>query len=570
MINKTEQQQIKLISDNMEAQIETVLESSSYLSTDNWIDYEEEMQNVLNDWRLNTGETLYIISKGDVPVILASTSKQYSKIIGQNALSSKYIDPMLILNAYNGEKEPKEVEDLNEKITNLHLAYPVISELGQIKGIIYMTSSLSSVYTTIDNFKIVLINATVLALAITVVLGFIIASSITNPIKDLTEKAEKMARGDFDQFVDIKSNDEIGQLGTMFNYLTLELKNRIEEIDLEKSKLETIFTYMAEGVIAVNNDNEIIHANLIAQDLLNLKYNYLEEKTHLNFDELGIKGINFEDEDTLKGNHILSLSGEVYKVKHAPYRNKADSENNIGIIMVFQDITKEHELDNLRREFIANVSHELKTPITTIKSYTETLIESDVDKDTTDRFLSVINTEADRMNRLVMDLLKLSNLDSNKTDWDKSYVDVNKLIEDAIFKLEYSIKDKSQIIKVNLSKDSPYLNVDRDGLEQVILNIVSNAIKYNDYNGLIEVTTENEEDYVKIKVVDNGPGISAEDLPRIFERFYRVEKGRSRDLGGTGLGLSIAKEIVEAHGGSLVMNSALKEGTSVDIILPKV
>lgn len=569
IIDRTETQQLNSVLINMERQVETIVESSSYIGSNDWDEYQEEIQQVLNEWRLGSKETLYVINNQDIPTIIASTSKQYSKLKGQNALSSKYIDPLLVLEAFNGEKDYKEIEDLNEKTPYLHLSYPVINELGQIKGIIYMTSDLSMAYSTIKEFKIILTNATLLALGITVVLGFIIASSITNPIRDLTIKAEEMAKGDFDQFVDIKSNDEIGQLGSMFNYLTLELKSTLQEMDLERSKLETIFTYMAEGVVAVNNKNQIIHANLIAMNILNLDEDYLDKKILLDFDLLGFKDIDYTDTKNLKGSHIVRSGREVYKIKHAPFKNKEDLESFGGLIIVFQDITKEHELDNMRKEFVANVSHELKTPITTIKSYTETLLESDVDKEIQNKFLNIINEESDRMNRLVSDLLKLSNLDYKKTKWNKSLVNINSLIEDCLVKLDYSSKEKNQEVIVDLNESIEKIYIDKDAIQQVILNILTNAIKYNDYNGLIEVKSQEEEKEIIISIKDNGPGISKEDLNRIFERFYRVEKGRSRELGGTGLGLSIAKEIVEAHGGSLKLTSELSKGTRVDIILPK-
>ncbi|HEY4544350.1 MAG TPA: ATP-binding protein, partial [Tissierellaceae bacterium] len=271
----------------------------------------------------------------------------------------------------------------------------------------------------------------------------------------------------------------------------------------------------------------------------------------------------------LKGSHIVRSGSEVYKIKHAPFKNKDELESFGGLIIVFQDITKEHELDNMRKEFVANVSHELKTPITTIKSYTETLLESEVDKEIENKFLNIINEESDRMNRLVSDLLKLSNLDYKKTKWNKSLVDINSLIEDCLLKLDFSSKEKNQEIIVKLNKNIEKLYIDKDAIQQVLLNILTNAIKYNDHNGLIEVKSTEEEKEIIISIKDNGPGISKEDLDRIFERFYRVEKGRSRELGGTGLGLSIAKEIVEAHGGSLKLTSELSKGTRVDIILPK-
>ncbi len=566
IVGRLEDQQIKNVTNNMEQHIETIVESFSYIASDNWNEYREEIQENLNEWRLGSSETLYVIYNEEVPTIIASTSKQYNKLIGQNALSSKYLDSPLILKAFDGEKADSKLEEMNERVISKHLAYPVMSSVGKVKGILYMTSNLTDVYRTVNESKAILTNATILALSITVLLGFLIASSITVPIRDVTQKAEEMAMGDFDQFVDVKSNDEIGQLANMFNYLTLKLKNTIQDMDLERSKLDTIFNYMAEGVIAVDRDNRIIHANLIAMDILGLSQSNIVENSIFDFKKMNMLEIDYDKVDELEGDEIVGINSEIYKIKHAPFKNE---EGNIGgLIMVFQDITHEHRLDNMRKEFVANVSHELKTPITTIKSYTETLMESEIDVDTSHRFLNVIDSECDRMARLVRDLLQLSNLDYEKTNWNKAEVSLTDILEDVILKLDLAFKEKKQRVTLNIEEDLPKVFSDKDGIERVILNILSNAIKYTQEYGEIHVEGFISDKNIVLKIRDNGFGISEEDQERIFERFYRVEKGRSRELGGTGLGLSIAKEIIEAHKGSLSLKSKLGEGTEVSIELP--
>lgn len=568
IVGRLEEQQIKNVTNNMEQHIETIIGSSSYIASDDWNEYREEIQETLNEWRLGASETLYVIYNEEVPTIIASTSKQYNKLIGQNALNSKYLDSPLILKAFDGEKEDSELEEMNERVVSKHLAYPVMSNVGKVKGILYMTSNLTDVYRTVNESKVILTNATLLALSITVLLGFLIASSITVPIRDVTKKAEEMAMGDFDQFVEVKSNDEIGQLANMFNYLTLKLKNTIQDMDLERSKLDTIFNYMAEGVIAVDKNNSIIHANLIAMDILNLNQDDIIENNVLDFKKMNMKEIDYEQVQDLEGDEIVEISSEIYKIKHAPFKNE---EGNIGgLIMVFQDITHEHKLDNMRKEFVANVSHELKTPITTIKSYTETLMESEVDKDMSRRFLNVIDTECDRMTRLVRDLLQLSNLDYKKTNWKKVEVSLSEILEDVLLKLDLAFKEKNQRVIIEIDDDLPNIVSDKDGIERVVLNILSNAIKYTQEYGEIQVLGFKDDKNITLKIIDNGFGISEEDQDRIFERFYRVEKGRSRELGGTGLGLSIAKEIIEAHNGKLSLKSELGEGTEVSIELPYV
>ncbi|HSH35064.1 ATP-binding protein [Schnuerera sp.] len=569
IVQRFETQQLENRLNTMIKQIESIISTSSYLSEDNWSLVDKEIQKTLNEWRFEGTETLYVIYNEDIPKILASSHSNYDKIKGQNALV--YLDPTLILEAYNGEKSQRIGKDINENNIYQHLAYPVLDEIGQVKGVLYMTGDLEDVYKTIDDSKKILTNATMLALGITVLLGFLIASSITEPIRDVTKKAERMAKGDFDQFVEVKSDDEMGQLASMFNYLTLKLKDTIQEMDLEKSKLDTIFNYMADGVIAIDVNGHIIHANPIAIDILDLEDTINEEFTEKKvfpMDTLNLKSIDYEDLYSLEGEKNVGIKNTIYRIKYAPFRNE---KNNIGgVIIVFQDITEQHKLDNMRREFVANVSHELKTPITTIKSYTETLMDyGDVDEELSEKFLSVIDNECDRMARIVKDLLQLSNLDYNKTKWNKVDYSLEKLIKDACLKLEFSFKEKNQKCDLNIEKDLPNIVIDKDGIEQVILNIISNAIKYTPKDGKINISAKEVEDKIVISVKDNGIGIPEKDKKRIFERFYRVDKGRSRDLGGTGLGLSIAKQIVEAHGGEIILKSEYKVGTEVEIILPK-
>lgn len=567
IVGRLEEQQIKTATNNMEQHVKTIIEvASNYISMENWAENSEEIQKTINEISLGSDETLYVIFDEDIPTIIASSSNQYEMILGQNALNFNSIDPILVLKAFEGEPAVNTLNEINGDTTNRHLAYPVFSGVGKVKGIFYMTSNLKDIYTTVNESKVILTNATLLALVITVFLGFFIASSITEPISDVTKKAEEMSLGDFNQFVEVKSNDEIGQLASMFNHLTLKLKDTIQDMDLERSKLDTIFSYMAEGVVAIDKGGNLIHGNPIAMNILNFNERDINNNMPLDLMRINLKQINYDEINTLEGDEIAEINSEVYKIKYAPFKNERGDIG--GIIIVFQDITDEHKLDIMRKEFVANVSHELKTPITTIKSYAETLLERDLDKNTSQKFLTVIDSECDRMARLVKDLLQLSNLDYRKTNWKKTEISPGNTLKDIIGKLELLFKEKNQEVIYNIQEDMENIVVDKDGIEQVILNIISNAIKYTENNGKIEIHAYQNKDKLIIKVIDNGIGIPDEDQNRIFERFYRVEKGRSRELGGTGLGLAIAKEIIEAHEGNIILKSTAGEGTTVELLLP--
>lgn len=559
---------INQTSNLMEDTIEKILYSTA-MQQEDWEQGKESIQRTIGNWPLGSNQNLYVISNSDVPEIIASN---LSDIVGQSAFDNKEVNSKLLLDSLKGDKKEIILEvDKEEYIKRFkHIAYPVYNNMGNVKGIVYIIADLTYVDNTILQSQKILTKATLLALVITVLLGFFIARSVTEPINDVTIKAEKMAKGDFNQVVQVKSNDEIGQLASMFNYLTQKLKKTISEVYKEKSKMETIFNYMADGVVAVNTDGDIIHANPIALNMLKLTDEQMQNKK---YDDI-FKGLNekitlsyLKKKKNWEGSEIIELDTATYRARYAPFKNDKDEVG--GLIIVFQDITEQHKLENMRKEFVANVSHELKTPITTIKSYTETLLGGALDsKELSEQFLKVINSESDRMARIVRDLLQLSNLDYKQTKWKKVSLSIKDLLEEIKLKMEIAAKEKKQTIEILIEPDIPNVVADKDGIEQVILNIISNAIKYTPDKGHIKVNARTEEDNVIITVQDNGIGIPEGDLDRIFERFYRVDKARSRALGGTGLGLSIAKQIVESHNGHIKIRSEYNVGTEVDVILP--
>lgn len=267
------------------------------------------------------------------------------------------------------------------------------------------------------------------------------------------------------------------------------------------------------------------------------------------------------------GTDLVEKNGETYNLDYAPFMN---SKNEIGgVILVFKNITEQYRIDKLQKEFVANVSHELKTPITTIKSYAETLLDGALEeKSIAEEFLNVINSESDRMSRLVSDLLRLSRMDYEQTKWNRETINLCDMVVLVVKKLQIQIKNKN--IKVHLDVPREFnIKFDRDGFEQILLNIAGNAVKYTPDNGNVWVDAKRNNDNIVIRVTDDGRGIPKQDQIRIFERFYRVDKARARGLGGTGLGLSIAKQIAEAHNCTIAVNSEIDEGTEMIITIPQ-
>ena len=346
-----------------------------------------------------------------------------------------------------------------------------------------------------------------------------------------------------------------------------ELRDKLNEVSSRKNQIETILLHMTDGIIAFNMKGEIILINPATKKFLSISP---EDNT---FDDIFGKyklDINMEkviylDSWTSTEQRIQVDDGYV-KVLFAPFKN--EDERPDGVIAVIQDITEHVKLDNMQKELVADVSHELKTPITSIMGYADTLLEGGYDEETQNKFLNVIASESRRMARLVTDLLTLSRYDSNKKKTQKESFDLGELVKRCQEKLAIEIKKKGHTVNAFVTADVPPVYADKDDIERVVLNILTNSIKYTPDNGEIKIYVGFVYNDAYIKVFDNGIGIPEDDLSRIFERFYRVDKARTREMGGTGLGLSIAKEILDKNGGSIDIKSKVGEGTEVVIRIP--
>ncbi|HOJ10276.1 MAG TPA: ATP-binding protein [Clostridiales bacterium] len=423
---------------------------------------------------------------------------------------------------------------------------------------------------TITGFNKIILISLLISVLISLILGYMLSKTITSPINKIMYKAQRLAAGDFDQMLEVMSDDEIGQLTKAFNYMAKNLKDTLTEISSEKNKIETIFNYMTDGVIAFNLKGEAIHVNpaflkMLGQKEFNYTFNEFVEEYGL---DLKLEEILYLETFSSRESSITK-DGKILKAYFAMFTDEFKKAE--GIIAVLHDITEQEKLENMRKEFVANVSHELRTPLTSIKSYTESLLDGDIDdREIAESFLNVINSEADRMTRLVKDLLQLSRLDNKQMQWNMKEISFVELIRNSANKLQIEAKNKGHKLECYVIGDIPLVKGDRDRLEQVTINIITNAIKYTPEGGKVSVYIGKTYNEAYVKVADNGVGIPEEDLPRIFERFYRVDKARSREMGGTGLGLSIAREIIEAHGGTINITSELGKGTEVLVRLPAV
>ncbi|MEW8977834.1 MAG: ATP-binding protein [Symbiobacterium sp.] len=440
---------------------------------------------------------------------------------------------------------------------------------GNVIGVIYLKDSLEEAYARLSDLRDILLVATLLAMASTVVLSFALARTITGPIRELTRTAAQIAGGNFDQVIPVRSSDEIGQLGEMFNRMSRQLKETMDEIQEEKSQAEAILTHMADGLMALDGSGRIIRLNPAAERMFQVSQ---AQAVGLHPQELaGGSGLEEALLEAWGQSSVLSrqvrLKDRVLQAYITPLRS--DGQHPAGTVIVFHDITELEKVERLRREFVANVSHELKTPLTTVKSYVETLLDGAADDpEVRTRFLQVVDSETERMARLVRDLLQLTHMDEGTGTWTFGPQDMGELVAEAVARLRVQAEQKRLTVTCAVAPGTPAAYCDYEKVQQVVINLLANAIEFTPSGGQIRITIAPAGGEVRVTVADTGIGIPPEDLPRIFERFYRVEKARSRTMGGTGLGLSIAKQIVELSGGKIDIESEVGRGTAVTFTLP--
>lgn len=563
--NKLESYQLDSIQTKSQKTAEMVMSSIPFETYTSLASGKSNIQAIIDEWKLGNDYEIYIVDN-----TLSIIAADNTAVVDKSAIG--ILDDTVVVSALEGSTAESR-ETLSNDIPVMNTAESIKGADGTVSGVIYIRADLSSVYSTMQEARMIFIQAMAIAVLISVLISFFITNSITDPINDLTEKAERMASGDFSQQIDVRSNDEIGRLAEMFNMLRQELDNKITETINEKSKLETILRYMVDGLIALDLDGDIVHINPAAKALLDISDDEINEGLDFTgiLQRFGKKDITDGIKKVISRDVISEIAvyrGKIISVRYARFMD--DDENDIGVIMLLQDITEQQRLDQMQKDFVANVSHELRTPITTIKSYTETLLDGAVeDPGMRKNFLNVIDEEAERMTHLVKDLLQLSRLDNDREKLNRQETDMNKLLVKCAQKVMLTAKAKQQTVECNINEDEP-LNVfvDIDRIQQVVLNILTNSIKYTPEGGRITITSGLEGSAARIVISDTGIGISQAEIGRIFERFYRVDKARSRAMGGTGLGLSIAKNIVEAHHGTISAESIEGKGTSVTVLLP--
>jgi len=505
---------------------------------------------------------------GGAVVVLDANGALVSASVGDPASLARFLIQGEVAKALSGVRSELIRLDPETNERNLHVIVPITSE-QQVLGLVYMISSLEDTYRTLGDIRYILFTATGLAIGVTALVGWALARTITKPIEEVTKGAETMSRGQFEASIAVRGRDEIGQLAQMFNLLGSRLRGTLDEIEEEKAKLETVLNSMTDGVIAVDPQNMVELANpaaarFLAADTASLVGRPVEDVMSRLLTRDEIEAATSGGVVITKGIVSGSEDNTVLQVISASTRGE---QGRSGTVFVLQDVTSQERLDSLRKEFVANVSHELKTPITTVKSYVETLIDGALVGGVARQFLEVILKETDRMSRLVRDLLDLSRIDYKQVAFDLRPIDPVQVLRDSVRKLSVQAENKGISLNI-IAGEMPAVLADWDRLQQVVLNVVANSIEFTPQGGSVTLEAAENGETVTFRIMDTGIGIPQADLPRIFERFYRVDKARSRQMGGTGLGLAIAKEIIDAHKGRMRIDSQVGKGTVVTFELP--
>ncbi len=449
----------------------------------------------------------------------------------------------------------------------LYLGVPL--EPGAGRGVVRLAVDLASVEARVAELRRELLAAAALALAVAVVLGFALASLVLRRVRELRGVVASLAAGDLERRVPWRSRDELGEIAGAINEMAAQLRWRLDAVTAEKEQLQAVLSGMVEGVLVVDREARVVLANPRLRELFGV-WGDVVGRPHWEVIrrpevETALRRAAEDKEAVVAELTLDELDGRVVQM-HA-IRFPASGEL-LGTVAVFHDVTELRRLEAVRREFVANVSHELKTPLTAIRGFAETLLGNSVSEEQRAQYLQVIVRHAERLARLIEDVLELSRIESRKLVLAPEALDLDRLANAVLRDLGPQLASRQLHAQV-VSAGTPSAWADRRAVEQILANLLDNAAKYTDPGGRIEVRLIGRPHEVRVEVEDTGIGIPAADLPRLFERFYRVDKARSRDLGGTGLGLSIVKHLVQSLGGEVYVDSEPGRGTTFAFTLPR-
>lgn len=534
-------------------------------NSDNSVKLQNDIRELLVDYSRASSNIIEVRIVDDKGKILGTSNLDNQGIVGQ-----KSNDPLVKRTLSLGTtSEDKIYKDESNKNNRVWVNVFSIKNKGQVIGAIYLVADIESVYKQVDDITNIFITGTLIAMIITAVLGILLSRTITKPIIEMKRQAYAMARGNYSRKVKVYGVDEIGELADSFNTLTKRVQEAQAMTEGERRKLSSVLAYMTDGVIATDRRGKVILINTPAEKMLRVKHESANGRSII--DVLDI-GDTYQFEDLMEVDGSLTMDRSTLDKPYVLRANfsviQRETGFNNGVIAVLHDITDQEKVDQERRDFVSNVSHELRTPLTSMHSYLEALSDGAwEDKEIAPRFLEVTQNETERMIRLVNDLLKLSRMDGGREQLEKSFVNFTDFFNHIIDRFEM-MKKETIMFKRHIPKEPVIIEIDEDKVMQVLDNIISNANKYSPDGGRISFYLKKFEDEIEVSIADEGLGVPDEDLANVFDRFFRVDKARSREMGGTGLGLAIAREVIEAHGGRIWAERNKSKGTIIKFTLP--
>ncbi|MDR6998591.1 ATP-binding protein [Neobacillus niacini] len=520
-------------------------------------------------WEIIDDVTKVVIVKNDHEIYYSPNTKEEKRL----TFSDIKKDPELA-KVFKENKTVEKISDFtaDQSENNQDTSYSIIGvplHLPNGKmGAVFIYQSLKDMQeTTHSTTRFILLVAGV-ATILTTIFAFFLSTRITAPLRKMREAAFEVARGKFDTKVPILTHDEIGELATAFNQMGRQLKFNMNALSQEKEQLASILSSMADGVITFNRDGTILITNPPADRFLH--YWYYEKGLSSHSEAIPTKVMELFQQavDTEKEKMgEISLQGRHWVILVSPlYSNRFIR----GAVAVLRDMTEERQLEKMRRDFIANVSHELRTPISMLQGYSEAIVDDIAEtQEEKKEMAKVIYDESLRMGRLVNELLDLARMEAGHIQLTVEEVNLSSFINRIIHKFQGLAKDHSILLNSNIGNIVSPISFDPDRIEQVLTNLIDNAIRHTPKDGTVTLKIYEEDKGIIMEVADSGSGIPEEDLPFVFERFYKADKARTRGRSGTGLGLAIAKNIIDAHHGHISVQSKIGQGTTFSFFLPQ-
>lgn len=533
----------------------------------------KEIQQILSDVNnANITEIRVIDSKG---IVRGTSNVNNQSIVGEKTTDSNVKNAIYNNRSYN----QNVYDDSNNKRYYVSVV-PLLntsSSNNNVVGVLYIRANLESVYANINNITLIYLSAALVAIVLGLLMAIVISRAITRPIDEMKKQTIRIARGDFSGQVHVYGNDELGQLAGAVNNLSVRVEEAQDSTEAERRRLDGVLTHMSDGVLATDRRGNVTIINETAAELLSTSPDDAQGKSIL--DVLDIrKDYTIRELLDNQDEVIIDLSTSQRELILHAYFSLIQRESGFisGLVCVLHDITEQQKVDRERKQFVSNVSHELRTPLTSVRSYVEALTDGAwKDEEVAPGFLKVVQDETDRMIRMINDLLSLSRMDSGTSKLDLEYVNLNELFNyilnrfDMILKSEDQPSKKYTIDRVFTKKDL-WVEIDTDKITQVVDNLMNNAVKYSPDGGVITARLLETHNHVILSISDQGLGIPRADIPHVFDRFFRVDKARSRKQGGTGLGLAISKEVINLLGGQIWVDSVEGRGSTFYISLPYV